>query len=260
MYNDDLTITCGGDPETTAGSGYIPNIGQYLFDIDNANEKLSKIIDDLTIQKVFTDYLENFIALALERFKVHATFTKSGHFKDFDAENPSNIRYCFVCPESPAPNREFASNREFVKECFIKTQVIEEHEIKYRLNFATEAETIAYHQLSLSALSTNMAVGDDFLICNVGEVAFEVARSHVETTESFSTVNSISDFTRPGSLALEKNLREYLEDNANAFNLDSLKVDELVTVFTKKLKVNTFVNFIYYIFIFTLSTLFHTSS
>lgn len=254
MYNDDSTITCGGDPETTAGSGYIPNIGQYLFDIDNANEKLSKIIDDLTIQKVFTDYLENFIVLALERFKVHATFTKSGHFKDFDAENPSNIRYCFVCPESPA------SNREFVKECFIRSQVIEEHEIEYRLNFATEAETIAYHQLSLSVQSTNMAVGDNFLVCNVGEVAFEVARSHVETTESFSTVNSISDFTRPGSLALEKKLREYLEDNANAFNLDSFKVDELVTVFTKKLKVNTFVNFIYYIFILTLSTLFQTTS
>lgn len=108
--------------DNVGGGAYILNISQYLFDVERANEKLSQMMDGLTIQKVITDYLKYFIKLALERLHVHEKFTKNEYFeKDYDIHNMGNIRYCLVCP---------TTQQKLVKKCFIDAGIIKEHEVE----------------------------------------------------------------------------------------------------------------------------------
>lgn len=190
-------------------------------------------MDGLTIQKVIADYLEFFITLALKRLEVHEKFSQSEYFKDFDIQNVDNIRYCFVCPKV---------QQQLVKECFIKAGVIEEHELEDRLSFITEAEATAYHQLSLNRKSTKINTGESYLVCDIGETSVGIAKIYADSTESFSTVELVSENPRQGSINLENKFRTYLEKNITILNLNNSIINDLIKVFVDNIKVNKFVN------------------
>lgn len=168
------------------------------------------------------------IKLAFKRLEVHKDFSKSQFFEDFDRQNTDNVRYCLVCS---------SNEKEFMKRCFIETEIIRENEVENRLSLVTEVEAIAYHYLSLDRKITRITTNQSYLVCDVGETAVEIAKIHADTTESFSTVELISENLGRGSIYLDIKFREYLEDNSSRLNLNPGLIDELVEDFKEKIKV-----------------------
>lgn len=221
-YKKDNKIICGLDASShTEGDIFILDIKRLLFDIEKEDENLGIMKSGLTVRKVFADYLSYFTEYAFERLKEDPEF----QFKDLCGPD---IRYCFVCPQSL---------QGFISECFVESGIIQEHDIKEQLSFATEVEAMAHHLISLERQTTNLIPNQNYLLCNVSEIAFGIAEIKVETTESLSTVVLLHESSEYGSTALQVKFKEYLEKNKVLLNLSHQDISSLVAYFIRDIKV-----------------------
>ncbi|KAI7894710.1 uncharacterized protein EV154DRAFT_560081 [Mucor mucedo] len=192
---------------------------EYLFNIQTTDEEFDKFKEGLTLKKLLTDYLSLIVHIATEKLEVSDEIKKSRYSNDF---NKANIRYCFVCPQSL---------RDFVTECLVEAEIIQEPEVHERISFVTEVEAVAYSLISLFGSLTELTPNQSYLICNVSELAFGIAEINVDTTESLSTVELLYESSDYGSTVLQQNFRDYLKANCVELNLNYSIIDDLVISF-----------------------------
>ncbi|KAI8090646.1 hypothetical protein BDF21DRAFT_491033 [Thamnidium elegans] len=230
LYKANGDIHCGiskhNDPLSAAPIDeedvYIDNIKQYTLNIDQANEELEQKMEGLTIQKVVTDYLKTFHALAIKCLKEHKDFRKSYKFEDdFKLEN---LGYCLSCP---------TFLNDFFADCFMEAEIITE---KDNLVFLSEAEATAFHCLSLDRLITKIIPDQTYLVCDIGHSSFGVSKIKADSTENFSEVELISEEIGKGSMVLENSFKNYLIENKSKLKLNESIISKLVEIFVKELK------------------------
>ncbi|KAI7894667.1 uncharacterized protein EV154DRAFT_548819 [Mucor mucedo] len=233
LKDENNTPLCGIEHDDVNDRGvYVANITQYLVDIDASNEKLSQLMDGLTVKKVMIDYLKYFIPLALKRLQVQDKLIKNERFQDFVNENfiDENIKtvcYCLVCP---------TDRQEFMKDCFIEAGIIEASEAEHRLSFVIQAVAIAHYQLSRDRKETGIENDQYYFVLDISDISIGIARIHAASTELLSTVTGISDDIRQGLLNLGIKFKDYLIENMTALKLDNLLIDQLVRTFSEKMK------------------------
>ncbi|MBM6388165.1 MAG: hypothetical protein JSY10_30195 [Paenibacillus sp.] len=209
---------------------YIDNIKQYILNIDQANEELGQKMEGLTIQKVVTDYLKIFHALAIKRLEKQEDFCNSYEFEqDFKLEN---LSYCLSCP---------TSLNDFFADCFVKAGITE----KDNLVFVSEAEATAFHCLSINRLTTKIVPDQTYLVLDIGHSSFGISKIKADSTENFSKVELISEELGKGSMVLENSFRDYLIKNKSQLNLNESIISKLVETFVKEIKVSQLLFFIY---------------
>ncbi|KAG2193717.1 hypothetical protein INT47_013185 [Mucor saturninus] len=206
------------------------NFKELLFNIQKTDEKLERFKKGLTLKKVLMEYLSHLVLIAIEELEVSDEIKKSRYSNDF---NEANIRYCFVCPQSL---------RDFVTECFVEAEIIQEHEVHERISFVTEVEAVAYSLLSLDSRLNELTPNQSYLICNVSELAFGIAEINVDTTESLSTVELLYENSDYGWTVLQTTFRNYLKANSIKLNLNNSIIEDLVIDFTSQFKKNALYN------------------
>ncbi|KAI7894666.1 uncharacterized protein EV154DRAFT_577412 [Mucor mucedo] len=235
LYSKDGNDTpkCGMQRDDANDVGvYVDNISQYLLDIDASDEKLGQLMDGLTVRKVITDYLKDFVQLALKRLQVHDKLIKNEYFQEFAneefiEEDIKTICYCLVCP---------TDRQEFMKDCFIEAGIIEESEAEHRLSFVIQAVAIAHYQLSLDRNETGIENDQYYFVLDISDISIGIARIHAASTESLSTITGISDDITQGFLNLDIKFKEYLIENMTALKLDTSLIDQLIQTFSDKIK------------------------
>jgi hypothetical protein len=147
----------------------------------------------------------------------------------------ANIRYCLACPES------FAN---FMGQCFIQAEIIKEEELETRLKFVTESDATAYSFLAWDRKSSKIDADQKYIVCDIGHTALRISKIIAGTTEFFSKVETILEDSELGSMALENNLRHYLnqEENYTRLKLNQAIIGHTIQEFNDNLKVSYFCN------------------
>ncbi|KAI9259264.1 hypothetical protein EDC94DRAFT_521283 [Helicostylum pulchrum] len=203
------------------GDVYIDNIKQYILNIDQANKELEQKLKGLTIQKVVTDYLKIFHALAIECKKGYSLFSKS-------SENESKIQFVLTVPDIWNE-----SERESMAQIAIKATMIKEDELGDLLIIS---ELEAYPCLFRDPENPNS--DSNFIIFDAGGETVDLSTFHLTHNQENGDPmirqigNGIGDTC--GSTYLDRAFKEYLlkfyrgigtEANNNDPSFDSVMDD-----------------------------------
>jgi hypothetical protein len=229
LNKDDVRWGYSVPRHPTKGDILVSNIKQYMQN-PLANIGLGDSKHGLTIKRIVVDYLKRLHNFGVERLEESQAFNRVDfHYRDLYFYRKH--RYCITCDED---------QQEFLRECCIEAGIITADDPKCRLTFATNSKASACNYLVLDREESEIIAGDKYLVCDIGQNSFCISRIHADTTISTSNVIHIATHRNSGFIALENNLRNYLETNSTSLYLNQEIIADAVEEFARDLKVAYF--------------------